>query len=318
MKKTLLAAVAAAGAMLLVPVAIVSMTMFILTGAQSQQNSSPGGGVIGVPAEYVDAVIRAGSICAEITPALIAAQIEAESGWNPRAGSPVGAQGISQFMPATWSSSGVDGDGDGVADVWNPTDAIISQGQYMCGQVAAVKAAGMSGDIVRLALAAYNAGFGAVQRYGGVPPYQETQNYVTKIIANAARFAVAEQVVVAASGDRQEIINYAQQYLGTPYVWGGNTPSGFDCSGFTRWVFSHKAGIELPRLSQMQMNEGRGVPLEEAQPGDLVWMHGGGHVGIYLGGGQVIHAPKPGDVVKISNIHVWDSQGWGIRRILND
>lgn len=318
MKKTLLAAVAAAGVMLLVPVAIVSMTMFILTGAQSQQNSSPGGGVTGVPAEYVDAVIRAGSICAEITPALIAAQIEAESGWNPRAGSPVGAQGISQFMPATWSSSGVDGDGDGVADVWNPTDAIISQGHYMCGQVAAVKAAGLPGDIVRLALAAYNAGFGAVQRYGGVPPYQETQNYVAKIIANAARFAVAEQGVVAASGDRQEIINYAQQYLGTPYVWGGNTPSGFDCSGFTRWVFSHKAGIELPRLAQMQMNEGRGVSLEEAQPGDLVWMHGGGHVGIYLGGGNVIHAPKPGDVVKISNIHVWDSQGWGIRRILND
>ena len=158
-----------------------------LTG---QENEKPkGGSVTGVPSEYVGAVMRAGSICSEITPALIAAQLKQESGFNPDATSPVGAQGIAQFMPGTWASSGKDGDGDGIADPWNPQDAIWSQGNFMCDLVRQLEEDPSLRPLQDLALAAYNAGLGAVQDYNGIPPYEETQNYVATIKANMASFA---------------------------------------------------------------------------------------------------------------------------------
>ena len=95
-------------------------------------------------------------------------------------------------------------------------------------------------------------------------------------------------------------------------MWGGITPAGFDCSGFTSYVYAHN-NIKLPRVSQEQMNFGYAVSDSAAQPGDLVWMSGGGHVGIYIGGGLVIHSPKPRDVVKITPLSVWSSHG--VRRV---
>ena len=146
--------------------------------------------VANVPAEYEADVLRAGSICQVVTPSVIAAQIDQESGWNPKAGSGAGAQGIAQFMPSTWASVGKDGDGDGKADIWNPHDAIWSQGNYMCGLASKVEAAKKSGkltgDTLELTLAAYNAGLGSVLRYGMVPPFEETINYVRRIKELAA------------------------------------------------------------------------------------------------------------------------------------
>lgn len=146
--------------------------------------------VSGVPAEYEADVIRAGSICQVVTPSIIAAQIDQESNWNPKAGSSAGAQGIAQFMPSTWASAGKDGDGDGKADIWNPHDAIWSQGNYMCNlasQVETAKKSGkLTGDTLELTLAAYNAGLGSVLRYGMVPPFEETINYVRRIKELAA------------------------------------------------------------------------------------------------------------------------------------
>lgn len=142
-----------------------------------------------IPTAYRTLVAAAGRQCKEFPPAVVAAQIDAESQWNPKAGSPAGAQGIAQFMPGTWASSGVDGDRDGKKDVWNPADAIPAQAKYMCGLISDVKgwlkAGRVKGDVLTLALAAYNAGGGAVLKHGGVPPYPETRDYVRKIPAIA-------------------------------------------------------------------------------------------------------------------------------------
>jgi peptidoglycan DL-endopeptidase CwlO len=109
----------------------------------------------------------------------------------------------------------------------------------------------------------------------------------------------------------------AMQYLGVPYVWGGASPSGFDCSGFVMYVFA-QVGVSLPHHAASQFNYGVSVSRDELQPGDLVFFDGLGHVGIYIGGGQFIHAPHTGDVVKISSIDdSWYAASWvGAKRIL--
>jgi len=143
-----------------------------------------------VPAAYEPLVLRGARTCPGITAPLLAAQVDAESGWNPRAVSPVGAQGLAQFMPGTWAGEGLDGDGDGIRDPFNPADAIASQAYFMCRLLAVVTAdTTLTGDRLDLALAAYNAGLGAVQRHDGVPPYPETQNYVRRIRTLMATYA---------------------------------------------------------------------------------------------------------------------------------
>lgn len=126
-----------------------------------------------VPSQYLPWVERAGEECPQITPPVIAAQIEEESGWNPAAVSPVGAQGISQFMPGTWPQWGQDDDGTGNVSPFNPADAIMAQGRYDCAlaaQMARYRSQGLvSGSILDLALAAYNTGPGNVLSAGGPP-----------------------------------------------------------------------------------------------------------------------------------------------------
>lgn len=108
------------------------------------------------------------------------------------------------------------------------------------------------------------------------------------------------------------IVSYAYQFIGVPYVWGGTDPSGFDCSGFTSYVYRHAAGIEITRTTYTQINQGVAVAYENMQPGDLVFTYGADHVGIYVGGGQYIHAPQPGDSIKVSPV----TSFYAARRIL--
>ncbi|OKJ94894.1 C40 family peptidase [Streptomyces sp. CB02400] len=90
----------------------------------------------------------------------------------------------------------------------------------------------------------------------------------------------------------------ARSALGRPYVWGAEGPSAFDCSGLTQWSYA-QAGVALPRTSQAQRYAGRRIPLSEARPGDLVvYRSDASHVGMYMGNGQVIHAPHPGAPVR--------------------
>jgi peptidoglycan DL-endopeptidase CwlO len=115
-----------------------------------------------------------------------------------------------------------------------------------------------------------------------------------------------------------QVVAIAMQYLGVPYVWGGSSPStGFDCSGFVAYVYA-QIGIYLPHHAASQYNYGLPVAREDLQPGDLVFFNGLGHMGMYIGAGQFIHAPHTGDVVKISSLYEdWYASTFvGARRIL--
>ncbi|MGI5483190.1 NlpC/P60 family protein [Streptomyces lavendofoliae] len=102
----------------------------------------------------------------------------------------------------------------------------------------------------------------------------------------------------AVSGRAAAAVAAARSALGKPYVWGANGPSGFDCSGLMQWSYA-QAGVGLPRTSQAQRDAGRHVPLSEARPGDLVtYRDDASHVGMYVGDGQVVHAPYPGASVR--------------------
>ncbi|MFI1311402.1 NlpC/P60 family protein [Streptomyces albidoflavus] len=279
------------------------------------------GGAVGlakgaVPAQYQSLVQKWGNLCPAINPALLAAQLYQESGFNPKAQSPAAAQGIAQFIPGTWATHGIDGNKDGVRDVWDPQDAIPSAAYYDCELAKYVKDA--PGDPTHNMLAAYNAGPYAVIKYGGVPPYSETQNYV-KTITDLSKSFARPVTRVEPSKQAAQAIQYAQQKLGTPYLWGGTGTAEqggrFDCSGLTQAAY-RTAGIELPRVANDQYNAGPHPSREELLPGDLVFFSDDltnsraiRHVGIYVGGGYMIDAPRPGAVVRFSKMDTPDYFG---------
>jgi cell wall-associated NlpC family hydrolase len=104
-----------------------------------------------------------------------------------------------------------------------------------------------------------------------------------------------------------QAVALAYQFLGVPYVWGGANPSGFDCSGLTMYVY-RQLGIKLGHYTGFQYYEGRRVPREQLEPGDLVFFHANStgvpqHEGMYIGNGAFIHAPHTGDVVRVSSLY---------------
>ncbi|UOF88903.1 NlpC/P60 family protein [Fodinisporobacter ferrooxydans] len=120
---------------------------------------------------------------------------------------------------------------------------------------------------------------------------------------------------------RTKIIQIAKGLEGTPYAWGGTSPSGFDCSGFTKYVFS-QIGIDLPRTSEDQYNNGTSIDKSALKPGDLVFFNtygsGASHVGIYLGGGNFIHAASEKvQIDSIDNPYYWQSRYVGAKSVIN-
>lgn len=190
-----------------------------------------------VPAEYAGLIEQAAADCdAGLPAAVLAAQIMQESGFNPNAqskdenGNPI-ADGIAQFIPSTWATAGVDGNGDGKKDVWDPEDAIPAQGQMMCKLLkTAKKHPEYNGSPIELALAGYNAGWGRVEQYKGVPPASfaqgQTYNYVKIIMANVEKLTAPDT-----SGDPGTSGGWGRPVngnLGTPYhQQGGAWSSGY-------------------------------------------------------------------------------------------
>jgi peptidoglycan DL-endopeptidase CwlO len=152
----------------------------------------------------------------------------------------------------------------------------------------------------------------------GEPAEEQPQALVQEAPAAAAEAADAAEAPAADVPDARYggVVGIAMQYLGVPYKWGGADPStGFDCSGFSMYVYA-KVGVSLPHHAATQFGMGTPVSRSQLQPGDLVFFHGLGHMGIYIGGGSFIHAPRTGDVVKISSMSGWyESRFVGARRI---
>lgn len=134
-------------------------------------------------------------------------------------------------------------------------------------------------------------------------------DYVTATSGQASDSAVSKPSNSVSyngtSAKRKAVIEYAAQFLGTPYVYGGSTPSGFDCSGFTSYVFANTVG-SIPRVAQAQFDATTRVSMSELKPGDLVFFGSSAssisHVGIYVGDGKFIHSPHTGDVVKYDSL----------------
>jgi cell wall-associated NlpC family hydrolase len=144
------------------------------------------------------------------------------------------------------------------------------------------------------------------------PPVLATALNSETSSSSAEPAAAATPAPVARYGG---VVGIAMQYLGTPYVYGGASPSGFDCSGFIMYVFS-QLGVSLPHNAAAQYGVGTPVDRSQLQPGDLVFFNGLGHAGIYVGGGSFIHAPHTGDVVKISSMSGWYASTYvGARRL---
>ncbi|MFE5029851.1 NlpC/P60 family protein [Streptomyces sp. NPDC056656] len=311
-------------------------------------------GAGGVPSQYVQIIQDAARACsAGLSPAILSAQLKQESGFNPRASSPVGAQGIAQFMPGTWQSQRVDGNGDGRMDVWDPEDAIPAQARFMCRLLKKGQASRTyEGSPVELALAAYNAGWGRVDQYRGVPPRSfaagQTYHYVERIMAMSVDFAAPADTSPAvepaaaaapASAPRKvrTVVAWALKQKGGWYHFGGDCTDAHgavpahrcDCSSLMQQAYK-AAGISIPRTTYEQVKIGKRVRLDEPRPGDLIFNPGSdgsdarpGHVGLYIGGGLIIEAPRTGVRTRVVPYADWRNSTSAttrvseIRRVVN-
>ncbi len=281
--------VAAACALLLLPVLVIgAATGGIQVSTPSQTATAE------IPVAYLALYEQAG-VAFGIPWQLLAGigKVECDHGQSPDPAcsqqgvtNSAGAGGPMQFLAATWQRYGIDAEGNGSADRWDPVDAVFSAANYL-------RASGAP-DNIPAAVYAYN----------------HSQAYVNEVLSWAILYqeqaAAADTTTGADTASAAQLaVAYALAQLGTPYRWGGDGPGGFDCSGLTQAAYA-AAGIELPRTAQAQYDAGPAVPTgQPLQPGDLVFFGSSTsaveHVGIAIGNGQMVDAPHSGAVVRIES-----------------
>lgn len=258
-----------------------------------------------VPEKYAKAVVEAGSLCAEITPPVIAAQINDLTGFHPNYQGPDSVAGIAGLTSEQWHEYG---DGPFWDRVGKPNEAIHVHGELMCDLVDDVQALDkVSGETLRLALAAYVAGVDAIEGAHGLPDTPAVRHYVTDIRHSLRRYQPPSDT--AGSQGASVAIAFAEEQLGEPYELGAAGPDRWDCSGLTMKAWAD-AGVTLPRTSRAQAAQLPQIRRDQLQPGDLVyWGHGSidsiYHVALYMGDGKIIHAPQTGKTVEIQPIDYW-------------
>ena len=259
------------------------------TGAVT--GGSPGAGGISpgpaIPAEWLTLYQQAAQTCPGLSWAVLAAigTVETGSGQSNAPGvwsgaNSAGAEGPMQFEPATFAAYATVGpSGTSPASPYDPVDAVYTAAALLCANGAG------SSTTLRTA----------------VDDYNHSDVYVDTVLTLALAFGDAPQ----ASGTVVAALSFAAQQLNTPYLWGGTGNGGFDCSGLVQAAFAH-GGVDLPRVAQDQFDAGPPVPGGSAvAPGDLVFFGDGpsavDHVGLYVGGGEMIDAPDTGELVRFDN-----------------
>lgn len=290
---TLMRVTAVAGAMLFLPISLVGAVAAGLAQLPADATASTLARS-DIPSELLPLYQQAVLSCPGLGWPVVAGVGKVESDHNrpPGQTSDAGAQGPMQFLPATWTAYGVDGNLDGRADPFDPADAIPAAAEYLCRHGAARDTAG--------AVAAYLCGgvtscVTAARGPGG---------YATRVLDWAARYSDS---TAGGSAAATLAVQTALAQVGTPYVWGGQTPGlGFDCSGLVQYAYS-AAGIALPRTAQTQYDHGPHLaPTEPVLAGDLVFFGSDSghvtHVGIALGQGRMVDAPHTGALVRVEPI----------------
>jgi cell wall-associated NlpC family hydrolase len=238
-----------------------------------------------IPASYLTDYQGAAARCPMPWTILAAVgQVESDQGRDTST-SATGAVGPMQFEPATWASWGIDGDGDGHQDPRDLADAIPAAADYLC-------ALGVNKN-PHNALVAYNCG------NTSAACQTASAGYAATVLAIAASYGTTS----ATSPIATQAVQIALAQLGTPYLWGGESGAGFDCSGLVQYAYA-KAGLALPRTAQQQYDATTHLPSDtELQPGDLVFFgaseHAVDHVGIALGDGRMVDAPHTGADVRL-------------------
>ena len=152
----------------------------------------------------------------------------------------------------------------------------------------------------------------SVASAAGVANAQDEPPALPGAVESPARFVPPPKPEPPSVAERA--VKLARAQLGVPYVWGGASPAGFDCSGLVSWVYG-RLGISLPHNAAALYGVGRPVPLSAMRPGDLVFFSGLGHVGLYLGQGRMIHAPQSGRSVEIEALDARSYPPVGARRV---
>jgi hypothetical protein len=290
-------AVAAVG--LVLTAGLAAVTAGLAAAAPAPELPSPTA-LADIPAGYLTLYQSAAAGCPGLAWSVLAGvgKVESDHGRSPELVSSAGAEGPMQFLPSTWASYGGDGDGDGRADPFNPADAIPAAARYLCSLDVANDA--------RAALVSYNCG------NPGPACAAAAAGYAARVLTYAAGYATGAPSATAGAGAvspgpaAQLAVRVALGQLGTPYLWGGEEPGGFDCSGLVQFAYA-AAGVALPRVAQDQYAAGPRLPTgTPPAAGDLVFFGTGPaevtHVGLSLGDGRMVDAPHTGALVRIDII----------------